>query len=100
MKPTGRTVGRRRPAGHGGKPAPRRPNAVPLGRTRARPGNRDCGTGPRPTPSPTAARPALQLQDAGGYDTVKVNDTSAVPPVVTVTFWVWVPSASCHASMT
>ena len=37
---------------------------------------------------------------ADSYDTEKVNDTSAVPPVVTVTFWVWVPSASCHASMT
>ncbi len=29
-----------------------------------------------------------------------VNETSAVWPVATVTFWVCVPSDSCHASTT
>ena len=46
------------------------------------------------------SRKSAPLSGAHRYDTEKVNDTSAVPPVVTVTFWVWVPSASCHASMT
>ena len=48
--------------------------------------------GPRPTVHGRVSRPI--------YGAVKVNETSAVAPVATVTFCVWVPRRSCHASMT
>ena len=55
---------------------------------------------PRARRADRPCQESAPVHGADDYDTEKVNDTSAVPPVVTVTFWVWVPSASCHASRT
>lgn len=51
------------------------------------------------TPHPRL-RPVSTVDARRRYGAGNVNETSAVWPDATVTFWVWVPSCSCQASMT